>query len=155
MPSWSEWVGEEIDPGGGGSITIRFGLPEYRAGLPTLIYGLVAAVALGVGVYFALTAQQIVPAQWVGLAIAGYLLIGYMFRPEPDRHNLGWFGGAMDNPFRWSDDVNRWLMFIMLALWPARFISESLIAMIAWPLRSSSVDASDDDDLGPELMDRQ
>ncbi len=35
----------------------------------------------------------------------------------------------MDDPFHYSDDVNRGLIFFSVVLWPARFISEALVDM--------------------------
>lgn len=157
MPSWTEWVGESVDPGDRGSITIRYGLPERRPGAATLTYGLVSAVALAVGLWFALNEQTLVPTGVVLAIAAGYLLIGYVVRPEPDRHNLGWGGGLFDNPFRWSDDLNRTMLWIMLVLWPGRFVAESLIALVAWPfrraVRDEPLESADDEALGPELVD--
>ena len=65
---------------------------------------------------------------FVGLTI--YLGLGYMFRPKPDFENLGWFGGLMDNPFRFSDGLNRFLLSLLVLLLPARFVSTSLADML-------------------------
>ncbi len=40
---------------------------------------------------------------------------------------LGWLGGLMDHPFRYSDDINRFPIFLMIRLWPGRLIAESMI----------------------------
>lgn len=31
---------------------------------------------------------------------------------EPDYNNIGWLGGLIDHPFRFSNDINRNLIFI-------------------------------------------
>jgi len=152
-----EWHGEQIDPGGRGAVTIRWGLPERRSAGPTVTYGLIGAVALGWGLYLAMTKQGVLAPGMVLAAVAGYLLVSYMIRPEADRHNLGWGGGLMDNPLRWSDDLNRGLMFLMIALWPGRFITEGLVGLMAYPFRSAEADAEEsaaDDGLGPELLEK-
>ena len=51
----------------------------------------------------------------------------YFLHPEPDYSNLGWFGGLIDNPFRYSDDLNRGLAFLFTFLWPGRFVANALI----------------------------
>ena len=56
-----------------------------------------------------------------------YLVVAYFLHPEPDSSNLGWFGGLMNNPFRFSDNVNRWLMFLSVVLWPGRMVSGTLM----------------------------
>ena len=153
MPDYSEWIGEDISPGGMGAVTIRFGLPDRRSLAPTLTYGLVAAALLATGIYFAITQQAWVRPSIVLAIIGVYLLIGYMIRPEADRSNLGWFGGVMDNPFRYSDDINRWLLWLMLVLWPGRFVTEGLISAVAYPFRSAVDEANaQSNDLGPELL---
>lgn len=153
MPDYMEWVGEGMDPGGRGAVTIRWGLPERRSLAPTLTYAIVAAVGLGWGIFLAITKQDVVDVPIVLAVIGGYLVVGYMIRPEADRTNLGWGGGLFDNPFRWSDDLNRWLLFLMLALWPGRFIMEGLMGAVSYPFRSKAgSDGDGEEDLGPELM---
>jgi len=148
-----EWHGEDLNPGGRGAVTIRWGLPERRPLGPTLTYGLLGVIALGCGLFLAMSKQDLLDPRVVWLAVGVYLLLAYMIRPEADRHNLGWGGGLMDNPFRWSDDVNRWLMFLMIALWPGRFIAEGLIGLAAYPFRSSAAEEpAESEPLGPELM---
>ncbi len=56
-----------------------------------------------------------------------YLLIAYFVLPEPDYGNMGWFGGLMDNPFRISDDLNRFLFFLRVLLIPGRFMARSIV----------------------------
>ena len=70
-----------------------------------------------------------------GTAIAAgltllYLVIAYLVHPQPDTSNIGWLGGLMDHPFRYSDDINRFLIFLVIALWPGRFVSESLVDVV-------------------------
>jgi len=67
-----------------------------------------------------------------GLGIAAvatliYLAIAYHVHPQPDMENIGWLGGLLDHPFRYSDDINRFLVFLVILLWPGRFIAESFV----------------------------
>ena len=55
-----------------------------------------------------------------------YLLLAYFVKPLPDRSNLGWFGGWVNNPFRVSDNLNRFLLVLLLVLFPGRLLSIGL-----------------------------
>ncbi len=59
-----------------------------------------------------------------------YLCAGFALHPEPDDDDLGWWGGLVDNPFRYSDNANRLLLLLYLALLPARFVAEALVDLI-------------------------
>ncbi len=50
------------------------------------------------------------------MPLAIYLLISGVVRPRPDTTNVGWLGGLVDHPFRWSDDVNRLLILLLVLL---------------------------------------
>jgi hypothetical protein len=56
-----------------------------------------------------------------------YLVVAFVFLPKADTSNLGWLGGAMDHPFRYSDDMNRGLLFFRLVLLPGRLLANGLI----------------------------
>jgi len=59
-----------------------------------------------------------------------YCFIAYKFIPRPDKSNVGWFGGLVDNPFRYTDDINRFLIFLMILLYPGRFIATTFVQFI-------------------------
>ncbi|MDF2907769.1 MAG: hypothetical protein K0R34_3090 [Herbinix sp.] len=61
------------------------------------------------------------------LTLTGYSIICYRYVPRPDTSNMGLFGGIIDNPFRYTDDLNRFLMFLSILLYPGRFISTTLV----------------------------
>jgi hypothetical protein len=90
------------------------------------------AVSLGLFGLEAYVIHQMAPtlsAKGWGIAAAitvGYLLVAQFIRPEPDTSDLGWFGGMVDNPFSYSDDVNRFLLFLQITLLPGRFIVQSI-----------------------------
>ena len=56
-----------------------------------------------------------------------YVVVGHFIRPAPDHTNVGWLGGLVDNPFRISDDYNRWLLLAQISLIPGRLIAYSLL----------------------------
>jgi hypothetical protein len=56
-----------------------------------------------------------------------YLALSYYIYPDPDLSDLGWFGGLMNNPFRYSDNINRQLLFLYVVLLPGRIALEALV----------------------------
>lgn len=62
-------------------------------------------------------------------ALILYCLIAYFIHPEPDTDDMGLLGGMVDNPFSYSDDHNRFLMFLKLILIPGYFFTESTMNM--------------------------
>ncbi|MBN8823467.1 MULTISPECIES: hypothetical protein [unclassified Spirosoma] len=61
-----------------------------------------------------------------------YVLISHVVTATPDYTNVGWFGGLIDNPFRISDDYNRWLIYIQVILLPGKLMAYSLI--MSWSI---------------------
>lgn len=57
----------------------------------------------------------------IGLGILiVYIILSFFLEPEPNYENFGWMGGFMDNPFRISDDYNRFLAFLNVILLPGK-----------------------------------
>jgi hypothetical protein len=113
-----EWLGESVNRGPMG--TIETGAPESPSlsrGL-MLLRGVVGVAMLSAGVAAGIATGD--PGPWLSL-LGIYLLVSYSMRPAPDYSNVGWLGGLVDHPFRWSDDVNRILIFFLIILWPGRF----------------------------------
>lgn len=63
-----------------------------------------------------------------GITLA-YVLIGHVVRVNPDTTDLGLFGGLIDNPFSYTDDVNRFMLFLQILLMPGRLIAESVLGL--------------------------
>lgn len=59
-----------------------------------------------------------------------YVALGYYVRPEPDMTDLGWFGGLLNDPFRYRDNINRQLLFFQIVLLPGRLLAEGMIWLI-------------------------
>lgn len=66
-------------------------------------------------------------------ALSTYLVLAHYLRPSPDWSNMGWMGGALDNPFRISDDANRVLLFLSIVLWPGRFATTAILDLFRPP----------------------
>lgn len=65
--------------------------------------------------------QLLTPGYWIfmGIYIAA---CGLIKSPNIDRGNLGWFGGLVDNPFIFSDDINRFKFRMLLLMIPGKII---------------------------------
>ena len=127
-----EWLGESFDPGGIGGVEVRKRPRANRPRAAVLACFIVAGVFLALWAYTLWSLFEI--RSFTGLAGATgltllYLLISYVVHPQPDTENIGWLGGLFDHPFRYSDDINRFLIFLVIVLWPGRFVSESMVDM--------------------------
>lgn len=63
----------------------------------------------------------------IGLGEVIYLVLGFFIQPQPNIDNMGWFGGLINNPFRITDNFNRFIFFLKLLLLPGRFMSQSIL----------------------------
>jgi hypothetical protein len=66
----------------------------------------------------------------IGLFI--YLLISLFINIKPDYDNLGWVPFLINNPFRFSDNINRFLMILNFFLTPGKFISKSIVGFFRY-----------------------
>ena len=139
---WLEWLGESWDPQSPGAVT--FGGPgddEDNDGpsVPGLVIRFGIAVGALATVYYLLFAY-LLPLTWQAVCITSavvfaYLLIARFVRPEPEMDNLGWLGGLVDDPFHYSDDINRFLLFLLIVLAPGRLIARWLAGGLRLVLR--------------------
>lgn len=125
-----EWIGESINPGSTGTFGIggRDRAPRPRW---AIILCLVITLAMLGGWFYLLWQvfglRSMRPLGYAGLGTLAYLVISYLVRPEPDLENLGWLGGLIDHPFRFSDDINRGMLLLAALLLPGQFIAEALL----------------------------
>ncbi|MDZ7680516.1 MAG: hypothetical protein U5J63_02110 [Fodinibius sp.] len=59
-----------------------------------------------------------------------YLILGFFVQPQPDSDDMGWFGGLINNPFRISDNFNRFLLFLKILLLPGYLIARAILKFI-------------------------
>lgn len=128
-----EWLGESYDPGPTGCVKGHDRRQPQNRGT-ALFLGI---VSLGVAAFPLVMIFLHTPGEtwslYLPAAILGeffYITLGYLVRPEPDTSNMGWCGGLMDNPFRYSDDINRMLLFFKIILYPGRLLCTGLLDMI-------------------------
>lgn len=123
-----EIIGEDQDPGDLGSVKVR--PPEAEGGSvgEVATRAVVAFVILAIVGTAAVRMARGVDGTLLPLgALVVYLLLCTVFSPEPDGDNLGMLGGAVDNPVRWSDDVNRGLLGLAVLAAPGRWMVAALI----------------------------
>lgn len=125
-----EWLGEAHNPGPIGSIEYRRRRRPKRFKVEVLFARILATALVGGWGYLVLSVWQIRDPQGLLAILAGtlvYLTISYHVHPKPDMSNIGWLGGLLDHPFRFSDDMNRMLIFFAVVLLPGRFVSETFV----------------------------
>ena len=120
-----EFLGERHNPGPVGGLEVR---PPDRAGNAPALRAVIAVTLLGgwLVLLWRWTSSTETFVAGIGVSV-GYLIVAYFVRPTPNYSNVGLLGGLIDHPFRFSDDVNRFLIFLQALLWPGRFISAAII----------------------------
>ena len=79
-------------------------------------------------------------SEW-GIAISGYpillnilliiyLAIAYNVDPKPRMDKLGLLGGLIDHPFKYTDDINRRMLFFKILLFPGKLIGTTIVELI-------------------------
>jgi hypothetical protein len=129
-----EAIGEWISPGPIGSVRVGRPAPPRRPTWMMVAHAVMSVIALAVLLVFAG-----VPHGAGGiLGCLGYVAAGTVLRPNPEFSNIGWLGGLIDHPFRWSDDVNRFLILLLMILWPGRFIGTGILDLMRSLVAASS-----------------
>lgn len=94
------------------------------------VLGLVAMVAVGYAIAIP-SLREVLPLWQTIVLVAGVMLIyvgvAFFVRPEPNGDNMGIAGGLANDPFQYSDNVNRWLWNFHCTLGPGRFAAETLL----------------------------
>jgi hypothetical protein len=128
-----ELMGETRDPGPVGSA--EGGPPSPGGGGPrAIVFRGILAISIVVGVIAVIVTrlQGATDRIVVGLAVTIYGLLAYRITVRPRLDNVGWARGFIDHPFRWSDDVNRWLVFFGMLLAPGRFVTTSIRDLVRY-----------------------
>jgi hypothetical protein len=148
-----EWLGESFNPGPVGSVDFGGRSRGNRPRVWVLVCFGLAVMLLGLWIYFVLGVWEVWSAAGlvrIALGTVLYLLLGYIAHPKPDHSNIGWMGGMFDNPFRYSDDINRFLIFMTALFLPGRFVSESLVDMVELVAHASQSGSKSGEFKGPE-----
>lgn len=124
-----EWFFESYNPGPTGRIRTAF---DKRRGKPLKRIWVILIILGGQALFWGAIYAYLQQNGWnnflyflIGVFI--YLILAFWLEPEPDNRNVGWLGGLMDNPFRISDDFNRFLYFLIVLLLPGKLVSHSFL----------------------------
>ncbi len=123
-----EYFFERKNPGNVGDIQ-KNQSPEEPGSVVGIIIKLIISIAISCGVFYITVMQNFsfINVMIFILVFTVYNIISYNYIPRPDTSNIGLLGGLIDNPFRYTDDLNRNLMFLSVFLLPGRFISTTLV----------------------------
>jgi len=137
--SFMEWWGERTNPGNVGRVGISTDHAPCTS--PGLVWARVLFLAAAVPTLWTLAAVNLpLPGWQAWAAVVGGTLIyagaAYFVDPQPDMENIGWCGGLVDHPWRYSDDINRNLFGLQILLGPGRFLVESVADWLALMTRS-------------------
>lgn len=131
MMSILEHLFERKNPGKVGTIQ-KNNQPIKKVSIPILILKLVITTLMIYGLFYITVLNNFT---WINkiiftMILCIYCLIGYKVIPQPETSNVGLLGGFIDHPFRYSDDINRFLILLLILLYPGRFISTTVIQFI-------------------------
>ncbi|RCS54720.1 hypothetical protein DTL42_06230 [Bremerella cremea] len=129
MSLYEYWC-EQYDPQPVGSVDVN---TEHIAQTnPTVVlFKLLAALLITAGMF--MLSYYFLPLQgWQSVAVSSgivllYIGLAFFFVPSPNVDNLGWMGGMLDDPFHYSDDWNRSLLFWRGTLGPGRFVAGTIL----------------------------
>jgi hypothetical protein len=131
--SFFEWLGESFDPGPSGETQFGPRHSGHRSRANVLIRsGISLSLLGGVGwlMFHEMGIREFADYRNTAVGVFFYAFVAYFVHPEPDTSNMGWLGGLVDHPFRYSDDVNRILLFLLVFLLPGRFLSEAFVDLL-------------------------
>ncbi len=126
-----EIFGESRNPGNVGSIEKNKDV-ELKQNLWLIIRNSILSIGIIGGIYLLIFSEGLdVVSLLLYLGVmAIYCVVGYLIIPKPDYDNIGWLGGLIDHPFRYSDDLNRILIFLSAILYPGRFIATTVMMWV-------------------------
>lgn len=131
--SWQEKMREGNNPGKMGTVK-QADLSGPRRVNPVFAivkFGLFFAAMVAFPLVVTFQQEVTDPKVLVGsfLGLLAYVTVSTVFTPEPDMSNIGMAGGLIDDPNRYSDDVNRNLMFLLIFTGPGRFLGSGVVDM--------------------------
>ncbi len=133
-----EWLGEMFNPGPVGDIKFGGRGSDEKRPWAIVFYFCLTILMIG-GIYYLVHAIiGFVSFKSIAYTAAGvflYCLVSYFISPQADTSNIGWLGGLVDHPFRYSDDLNRWLLFFALILFPGLFIAQSIVDFVRFVVK--------------------
>ncbi len=125
-----EIIGELINPGPVGEVDFNDKKYEVQQNLIPVRF-VISVIIIGIVEYLFVFQKEYMHDYSQLLKINAFLII-YLFiasvtRIKPDYNNLGWVPFLINNPFRISDSINRFLVILNILLMPGKFITKSVI----------------------------
>ncbi|PQO38340.1 hypothetical protein [Blastopirellula marina] len=125
-----EYWSEQYDPQSAGDVDLN---TEHVAQTNSMVifFKLVVSTLMTAGMFW--LPYHYLPLQgWHSVAascgiVLLYVGVAFFLIPRPDRNNLGWMGGLMNDPFHYSDNWNRTLRFWRGILGPGRFVAGTIL----------------------------
>ena len=125
-----EIIGELISPGQVGKMDFKDRKYEIRQKLIPVRF-IISLIIIGVIEYFFVFQKEYFndfsQLLRVNAFLIIYLLVASFIRIKPDYDNLGWVPFLINNPFRFSDNINRFLVVLEILFMPGKYISKSIV----------------------------
>lgn len=125
-----EIIGELISPGPVGKMDFKDREYEIRQKLIPVRF-IISLIIIGVIEYFFVFQKEYFndfnQLLRVNAFLIIYLLVASFIRIKPDYDNLGWVPFLINNPFRFSDNINRLLVVLEILFMPGKYISKSIV----------------------------
>ncbi|WP_231491060.1 hypothetical protein [Pedobacter sp. Leaf170] len=124
-----EWLFEINNPGPTGDFETghrRLNWPRIwilAAGLTSL---LVVGFIIYIGPFNRFHYYELSNAMLITGLIIIYLCVSYYVYPKPNLDNMG-FLGFIDNPFRYTDDINRFIIYSQILLFPGKVLAIPIV----------------------------
>jgi len=100
-----------------------------------LVLGKLAVILFVIGFVYVLALRHIdypalqLTAVYFGIVLL-YCGLAYVVRPNPNHMNVGWFGGLMNDPTQYSDNINRGLRDLECLLQPGQIATEAVFDLL-------------------------
>ena len=133
-----EWFFERNSPGPVGHIQRSEDQDDWSNGM-IIVCGVFAIIALGTFIWYATLENAFdtkINVHGLRAALlALYLFVAASYTVYPDTNNMGFLGGMINNPFRYTDNINRFLVFILIFLIPGKLVMIPLLKLSKLLLR--------------------
>ncbi len=124
-----EIIGELINPGSIGKLGFNDNENHVRQKFIPIRF-IISMVIIGIIEYLFLSELNYLDFSYIlkiNVFLIIYLLISYIINIKPEYGNLGWVPFLINNPFRFSDNINRFLLILKILFMPGKYISRSVI----------------------------
>jgi len=130
-----EWLIERRKPNAVGKLSTD-DLDEYTNSDISFFWQIIIIIlgVCGIGfiIWLVFIENSIADSWQLLIGIVVYLFVARFITAKPNMRNLGLFGGLMNHPFRYTDNLNRMLFFIQTILMPGKIIIASIYILLKY-----------------------